>query len=88
MDGEYGRLGWIGGWWWWGDVEFILLRLAEIWLRMGSERRQKVGVDFRGVVFRGVVFRGVVFRGVVLVYCAKKKKEKMYRKEKEILDVI
>ena len=49
---------------WWlvvvGDVEFILLRLAEIWLRMGSERRRKVGVDFTGVVFRGVVFRGIV----------------------------
>jgi hypothetical protein len=37
-----------------------LLRLAEIWLRMGSERRRKVGVDFTGVVFRGVVFRGIV----------------------------
>ena len=82
MDGECGRLGWLGGWWWWGDVEFVLLRLAEIWLRMGSERRRKVGVDFTGVVFRGVVFRGIV------LVLSGKKREKIYRKEKEILDVI
>jgi hypothetical protein len=45
--------------------------LAEIWLRMGSERRREIGV----VLIRAVLI-GVVFRGVVLAYFAEEKRRR------------